>query len=312
MISYDGYAILGSKLEKEELTMNAKKALALILATITIAALFVGCAAKSYSNGYSDNSGGEAVVAPADGIYNNGSVSPSVTDRKLIRRVSMDLETTEIEQLLTAIDEKVAELGGYVENSKIQIGSDSDADRRATMTVRIPAEQLDSFTKHVAEVSNVTMSSESAEDITLNYVATESRQKALQAEESRLLALIDEAANLTELLQLEKRLTEVRTDLERVTAQLKLYDNLVDYRTVELDIREVQEYTEVEEPGFWTRLGNGFVNSLQNAGKILLEFVILLVCALPYLIFPAVVTVVILLIVKFSKRKKKNISEKQT
>lgn len=288
--------------------MNAKRIFALLLAALMAAAILAGCSSKSYSESYSSEIG----AAPADGIYDSGSsVSPTVTDRKLIRRVSMDLETQDLEALLSAIDEKIAELGGYTESSKVNIGSNSSDVRCATLTVRIPAEKLDSFTDHVSSVSNVTATSESAEDITLSYVATESRQKALQAEESRLLALIDEAANLTELLQLENRLTEIRTELETVTSQLKLYDNLVDYATVQLEVDEVKEYTPAEEPGFWERLGTGFVNSLQDTGKLLLEFVIFFVCAIPYLVPLAVIATAVLVIIKLVSRKKKRKQEKK-
>jgi hypothetical protein len=116
--------------------------------------------------------------------------------------------------------------------------------------------------------------------------------------------LIEKAANLTELLQLEKRLTEVRTDLERVTSQLKVYDNLVDYGTVELSIHEVKEFTPTEEPGFWERLSTGFVTSIRNLGTILTELIIFFVCALPYLLPIGIITGVVLLFVKHSKKKK--------
>lgn len=288
--------------------MKAKKICALFLAVLMSAAAIAGCASKNYSESYSN----QIAPAPADDIYDSGStVSPIITDRKLIRRVSMDLQTRNMDELLSAIDEKVAELSGYVENSKINMGSGRNEVRFATLTIRIPAEKLVDFTTHVSSVSNVTSTSESAEDITLNYVATESHQKALQAEETRLLALIDKAANLNELLQLEKRLTEIRTELERVTSQLKIYDNLVDYATVELSIDEVKEYTPVEKPGFWQRLGTGFINSLRGAGKLILEIVIIFVCAVPYLILPTVALVVVLLIIKMNKRKKNSTPEKQ-
>ena len=281
--------------------MKAKKILALLLAALMTAAALAGCSSKSYSDSYSNEIG----AAPADDIYDNSStVSPTVTDRKLIRRVSMDVQTRELETLMDSINEKIAQLGGYVEHSRINIGSGNGEARFSTLTVRIPAEKLDTFTQHVASVSNVTATTESAEDITLSYTATQSRQKALLAEETRLLALIDKAANLTELLQLEKRLTEVRTELEKITSQLKVYDNLVDYATVTLSIDEVREYTQKEEPGFWERLGTGFVNSLQGAGKLLLEIVIFIACAIPYLLFPAAVLVIVLLILKMNKRRK--------
>lgn len=285
--------------------MKFRKTLALLLAALLVAGAFVGCS----SNSKDAYVGGSAEVAPGDGLYDNNSGNSSViTDRKLIRRISLEAETEDMDALLTGIDAKVAELGGYVESRNIRSGSSYASYRQsryATMTIRIPAQQLDDFVGHVGDVSNVTSTNETSEDVTLNYVATESRMKALQAEEARLLALIDEAANLGELLELEKRLTEVRTELERVTSQLKLYDNLVDYGTVNLSISEVQQYTPTEEPTFWERISTGFTESMKNLGVILTELVIFLVCALPYLIPLAAIGGVVLLIVKLCKKKKK-------
>jgi hypothetical protein len=293
--------------------MNARKLLALLLAALMITAAFAGCAAKSQSGDYYEN---KVEVAPGDGIYDSSDtiVSPT-TDRKLIRRISMDTQTREMDTLLSSITAKVTELGGYIESRNVSSGNSYNGgsqNRYANLTIRIPAQRLDEFVLHVDDTSNVTSTRESSEDITLNYVATESRMKALQAEEARLLQLIDKAANLTELLQLEKRLTEVRTELERVTSQLKLYDNLVDYGTVELSIREVREYTPTEEPGFWERISNGFVNSLKNLGVILTELVIFFVCAVPYLLPLLAIGSIILLAMKLASKKKKKPTDKES
>lgn len=286
--------------------MKCKKILALFLAALLLAAAFAGCSAQTSGDYYNEKS--EAV--PDDGIYDSSSGSSSaVTDRKLIRKISLSAETEDMDPLLSGIDAKVTELGGYIESREVYTGSNYvsySQSRRASLTIRIPAERLDEFVKHVGNVSNVTSTSESSEDVTLSYVATESRMKALQTEEERLLALIGEADNLTELLQLEERLTEVRTELERVTSQLKLYDNLVDYGTVRLTISEVTQYTPTEEPGFWERISTGFATSMKNLGSILKELIIFFVCAIPYLVPLGVIAGIVLLIIKLVTRKKKS------
>ena len=227
--------------------------------------------------------------------------------RKWIITIDMTVETDDLDMLTADLDQKIKSLGGYVEDQSVHNGSNyaSRRYRSANLTVRIPEEKADQFTSDISGLANVVSQNLRREDITLNYVAIESRQKALQAEETRLLALIDKAANLSELLQLEKRLTEIRSELETVTSQLKLYDNLVDYSTIQLEISEVKEYTPTEKPGFWQRIGEGFANSLRNTGKILLELLIFLVCALPYLTPPIVILGIVLLIVKLTKRKRK-------
>ena len=301
-----------------------KKLIALLLTALMLVSLLAGCGATSkdavmeapmengaYTEGIYDSIGGNKGQYTGDYDASADQSAP-VTDRKLIRRISMNTETENMDTLLAAIDSKVAALGGYMENREIYTGSrysSYTATRRANLTVRIPKDKLDEFVTHVGTESNVTSSTETSDDVTLTYVAVQSRMTALQKEEARLLELIDKAANLSELLELEKRLTEVRTELENVTSQLLLYDNLVDYGTITINISEVQKLTPVAEPTFWTRISTGFMESLRNLWNFLKELAIFLIVALPYLIPMAAVAFGIVLIIRLSIRKRRKRAE---
>ena len=134
-------------------------------------------------------------------------------NRKLIQTVSMNVETENLDTVLQQIDSRIAELGGYTETSNVQNGSAYSGKRyrSANITVRIPAKELDSFIDKVGDITNIVSSRKTVEDVTLSYVATESRMKALQTEEDRLLELLSQAETMDDLLTVEKRLTEVRT-----------------------------------------------------------------------------------------------------
>jgi len=177
--------------------------------------------------------------------------------------------------------------------------------RSASVTVRIPAKDLDAFIDKVGELTNVVSSQKKVEDVTLNYVSTESRMKALQAEETRLLELMTQAKTLDDLLTVEKRLTDVRTELEKVTSALRVLDNQVDYATIHLSIEEVKEFTEVNEPeNIWQRIGTGFTKSLKGVGDLIVELFVFVVIAIPYIALIGVMALVIVLILRINKRKK--------
>ena len=59
---------------------------------------------------------------------------------------------------------------------------------------------MDKFTDEVDGIANVVSNNLRREDITLNYVATESRVKALETEEARLLELMEQAETMADLL----------------------------------------------------------------------------------------------------------------
>ncbi len=288
-----------------------KKFLTLLTCLLLVVGLLAGCSASTTDHYYGNGTAGDmemskddaGVWEPAAGV--TGTVLPD--NQKLIRTVRMDAETEELEVLLKQVNARISEFGGYVEEQSIYNGSSKATyrNRYASLTIRIPAEKLDEFVGSMAQISNVTSKNETTENITLSYIATESRIKALETEQTRLLELLAMAESMEDLLQIEARLTDVRAELEQVTSQLRLYDNQVSYGTVHLNLNEVVDYTQVEEPeGFFERIGNGFVKSLKNLGNILKETVIFLIVSIPYLLIPAAVATAVILLSRRSRKKK--------
>lgn len=291
--------------------MKFQKLLVLTLCTLIIMLGLVGCAAemdKANVNTMKD----EYISTEESDADTEGSALPE--NRKLIQTVEMEVETENLDTVLKQIDSRIAELKGYTESSNIQNGSaySDNRYRSAEITVRIPAKHLDSFINKVDDISNVVSSQKTVDDVTLSYVATESRMKALQTEESRLLELMTKAQTMDDLLTVERRLTEVRTELEQVTSALRVYDNQVTYATIHLNIEEVKEFTEVKDKeNVWQRIGKGFVKSLKNVGNFFVELFVFLIVILPYLLLIGAISLATVFIIKFinARQRKKLIKE---
>ena len=206
--------------------------------------------------------------------------------RKWIITIDMTVETDDLDMLTADLDQKIKSLGGYVEDQSVHNGSNyaSRRYRSANLTVRIPEEKADQFTSDISGLANVVSQNLRREDLTLNYVATSSRVTALETEEARLLELLAQAETMEDLLTIEARLTDVRYELENYTSQLRLYDNQIDYATIYLYIEEVQEYTPVEEPGFFERIRNTFSDALEGLGDGIVNITVFLVGNSPYIL----------------------------
>ena len=246
-------------------------------------------------------------MAPDSPVENGNTQNPAEQARKWIITVRMEAETDDLDVLLAQLESKIAGMSGYVEDQQVYNGSAYSGRRYryANLTVRVPADQVEAFTEHMSGISNIISKNKSMDDVTLQYVATESRMKALKAEEERLLELMAKAENMSDLLQIEARLTDVRYELESVTSQLRVYDNLVDYATIHLNLTEVQEYTPVEEETVWQRIGGGFVESLKNLGNFFVELFVALIVGLPYLVFIGAIVVVVVILCRRSAKKRK-------
>ena len=206
---------------------------------------------------------GDAAV-PAGNAAESGRESG--VSRKLIRDVTMEVETRNFDGLLERISERVEELGGYVESSSVSgrsLNSDGTGGRDASVKARIPADRLDGFVETVEEEANVLNRQEQVTDITLQYSDVESRKKSLEIEQERLWELLEQAESVDAVVTLESRLSQVRYELESLTSQLRLYDNQVAYSTVDLYIWEVGELTPQEEEGIGARIQRGFSDSVK-------------------------------------------------
>ena len=292
--------------------MKMKKLFALLLALIMTASVLTGCGAATMDSAVMESPAApmESVKNEAvaeDALYSTGSGAGNSnvqTSQKLIRRAYINAETEDLTPLLQSLTAQIQALGGYIENQELYNGSSysSNRYRSVSMTIRIPADKLDGFIAQVQDVSNVVSYNESQEDVTLTYVSTESRIKALETEQERLLELLGKAENMSDLLEIEARLTDVRYELERVTSQLLVMANQVDYATVELYIDQVKVYTEVEEQTVWQRIGSGFKKNLRDMGEDLTDFFVWVVTYSPQLvIYGAVIAAVIV----FLRRRKK-------
>jgi len=220
------------------------------LSLALLVACLAGCAASPRAeNAASDKGYYEGVYDSVESTEAErpGENAAGLQNQKLIRTVSVEAETDDLDASLSTLASRISAMGGYVEDQTIR--SNASGSRYASMTIRVPVDQMDSFVTYIRDQSNVTYYTESAEDVTLQYVATESRIAALETERERLMDLMAKAEDMSDLLMIEQRLTDVLTELEQVQSQLRVYDNLVDYGTIHLSLSQVKEYTYTTKSG---------------------------------------------------------------
>ena len=293
--------------------MKKNRFLSLLLVLMLILGLFAGCGSSSAPNEEMDSEmhsgNAPAEDVPEKGLNSDNALTPvPESGRKLVKTVSMEAETETYDTLMADLDQQIVALGGYVEHRDSHNGSPryGGESRSCTMTIRIPADRLDEFITKVSDSANVLDLSEATEDITLQYVDTESRIAALKTEQTRLMELLASAEDLEAVLLIEERLSDVNYELERYTSQMRTYDNQVDYATVTLSVWEVEVLTPVEEPSVWTRISTGLRDSFRNLGEDVVDTFVWFIVELPYLvIWAAVLGGGFFLLRKIFRRKKK-------
>lgn len=224
--------------------------------------------------------------------------------RKIIQRGNIQLQTLDFDKTINGIIAKTNSAGGYVESSNINgtriENEESIENRTAYLNLRIPEKKLEEFMSSVGTLGNITNKSITGEDITEQYFDNEAHLKALKIQEDRLLELLKKSGELKDILEIEKELTRVRYDIESLTGNLKKWDSLIQYSTLNIEIQEVQKYKKVNPVSLKDRIYRGFKNSTENVISMIKGLIITIVSLIPYLTIIAP----IVFIIKYILRKK--------
>lgn len=251
---------------------------------------------------------------PADAPEADPDVTGQQSDRKLIRTVNMSVETKEYDAVTDTIERRITELGGYIESMESYNGSAYSgyrSNRNSSITARIPAGQLNVFLGEISEISNVVRRTENVQDVTLEYVDMASHKKTLQAEHDRLLQLMEQAETIEDIITIEQRLSNVQYQIESMEAQLRTFDNKVDYSTVYLDVSEVQELTPVQEETLWERISGGFMEDLKGIGHGGLEILVWLAVHIPTILLWAIVIALFILWIRWYMKRSRQKAQKK-
>ncbi|WP_207665311.1 DUF4349 domain-containing protein, partial [Clostridium sp. AM33-3] len=244
-----------------------------------------------------------------DPARTSDETSPAPVERKLIRNVSMNLETREFDALTKSISDAVTFFGGYMEQADVSgnslYWSGERSSRYSNITARIPENKLDAFLTEVSSQGNVTYKNESVQDVTLQYTDITSRKKTLQMEQERLWELLEKAESVDAVIALEARLSEVRYQLESIESQLRTLNNQIVYSTVYLSIQEVQVLTSTDPDTIPVRIQKGLSRSFNTLKISSVDFLVWFISSLPILaVFAVLVFIAVIILKKPLKRRK--------
>jgi hypothetical protein len=115
----------------------------------------------------------------------------------------------------------------------------SEQFRRATLTLRIPADRFDEATAGVRPLGKVEQLDVSVEDVTEQYMDLEARLANARRLEERLLQLLEtRTGTLEQVLAAERELARVRTEIELYDGRLRQLASRVSLSTLTIVVQE--------------------------------------------------------------------------
>ena len=243
------------------------------------------------------------------GNTENALTENDLSNRKLIKNVYLSFETEEFDSMKENLEQSIASYGGYVEYSDFSAPQGGYRLRYYSITARIPADKLDEFVETAGNLGTLTNKSENLEDVTLAYVDKTAYRDSLKVEYERVMELLEKATDLDQILALESKLSNLRYEINSYESQIRTYDNLISYSTVNININEVKQVTETST-SVGSRIRSGFTASLTSIKEFFVELFIFVVSNLPVLLLWALVIVIVVILVRKIAAKRKNGEEK--
>ena len=274
---------------------------ALLVAALTLA----GCSA----GGSSDESSGGAPAPMQD--YDTGEMSQESSDGDAATSIEYtDRQVITTGYVTVTVDDPIAgareavriteSVGGRVDG-RSEYAADDSSGGSATLTLRIPSDDLTATLDKLKELGEVEEVSLNASDVTMQSLDLDARISAMSASIARLEALVPGAASLEDLITLETAISDRRAQLESMQSEQRYLADQVSMSTISLNL--VTEYVpvvEVQEGDPLTALKNGFA----ALASFFLGLITVLAFMTPGLIVLAIIAAIVIAIVKLVKRRK--------
>ncbi|MDJ0338208.1 DUF4349 domain-containing protein [Cryobacterium sp. PH31-O1] len=276
-----------------------------VIAVLLTTVLLAGCTANGASVG-TDSSGGSVSdgVVPAEGAPDSpvtgttGDVNTA--NRDVITTGSVSITATDPVEASEAARTITEQAGGRVDSRSENPATDIQP-ASATLTLRIPSDELDRTLVELKKLGRVNFVSLTAQDVTQQSQDLDARITALTTSVDRLLALMASATTTADLISIESALSSRQGELESLQSQRDFLADQIDYSTVQLELVSEGTVASGGPDNFWTGIIAGWTALVTALGGLLIGLGV----ALPWLVVLAIFGAIVLLLVRLFARRRK-------
>lgn len=203
-------------------------------------------------------------------------------DRKIVRQAHVELEVRDFSETEVSLPRLVEDHGGYLSETSIDRHSGKYLSGR--WQARIPSSQFQAFLAAVSDLGETRRLTQSALDVTADFVDLEARIKSKQELEDRIVELLKKsAAEISDVLKVEGELARVRSDIEQMQGKLRYLANRAELTTVDISARELPDDVPPPSPTFLTRIDAAWSTSLLALRKLAEDLAVATVAVFPWI-----------------------------
>lgn len=236
--------------------------------------------------------------------------APSGTEQPkvVLRSASRAFETSTFDQTVDAISGLVDEYAGYFESEETY-GRAMDRGqngRYASMTARVPTDELDAFLTALDAVGTVTSKSETQTDISDRYYDAAGRLETYKTQLTKYNQLVSTATGLEDMLLLQGHIDETQAMIDSVQGQINGWDSRVARSTVNISVTEIAvREQQALESDLGERVRAALDDSIEWVKAFLQDAAVVLAMAAPALVIIIPLLIVIWVIVAAVRRSRR-------
>ncbi len=259
----------------------------------------------------------EAPMSPEErGVTSGVGETAKAVERMVLYNADMRIAVEDPEATMQSIMDIANNAGGFVVYSNLyKTYTASGSLPRASLTVRVPAGQLNSIMESIKAMTpvprdDVLSENVSGQDVTAEYTDLGSRLRNLEAAENALVDLMEQAQDPQDVLDVFSELTYYRGEIEVVKGRMRYLEESAALSSLTVEIVPKESLQPITIAG-WEPSGTAkrAVEALISTGQTLADGVIWFgIFCLPFLI-PLGIGVYFL-VGLFKKRRAKKLAEK--
>lgn len=206
------------------------------------------------------------------------------TSPMIARTAALSIETREFDNARAAMEKILRDHQGYV--AQLTVTTPPGAARLLTVTLQVPAGQLNAVLAALKTLGKVQSENQTAEEVTRQYVDLTARLHNARETEARLINVLRErTGKVADVLEVEQEIARVRGEIERMDAQRKNMESSVQFSSINLRLSE--EYKAVLDdatPSTGVRLRNAVVEGFLVAYELVVGVLVVVLSASPSLL----------------------------
>ncbi|ADD02088.1 putative transmembrane anti-sigma factor [Thermoanaerobacter mathranii subsp. mathranii str. A3] len=227
---------------------------------------------------------GQSYGLPQKEGANNERGLPAGTSRKITKNATISLEVEDVNGCYDKVFQLVKEAEGFIETSEETVSSDNI--KRVNVVLKVREDKFESVISQIKDFGKVTALRIDSKDITDQYYDLQARLKNLEVEEQKLQDIMNKATTVKEMLEVESEINRIRSEIESMEGQLKLWENLTSLATINLSIKEIPKDEKplaiVSFKGIGKGIKEAFINNMNFLIFFMKKLIIILVIILPY------------------------------